>query len=114
MRLQGKRITPHSLRHTFASLHLSTGTNQLWVQRQGGWKSLSVLLDTYAHFMPSELSGRGFADALTALDGPKLPKRHVEASPVAKPPGGKDVPLQPVPAVTEWWARRGSNPGPTD
>jgi len=59
MRLQGKRITPHSLRHTFASLHLSTGTNQLWVQRQGGWKSLSVLLDTYAHFMSSELTRRG-------------------------------------------------------
>ena len=76
MRLHGERITPHSLRHTFASLHLSTGTNQLWVQRQGGWKSLSVLLDTYAHFMPSELSGRGFADALTALDGPKLRKQH--------------------------------------
>ena len=73
------RITPHSLRHTFASLHLSTGTNQLWVQRQGGWKSLSVLLDTYAHFMPSELSGRGFADALTAPDGPMARNQHVSA-----------------------------------
>ena len=63
-----KRITPHSLRHSFASLHLSRGTNLLWVQRQGGWKSPQVLLETYTHFLPSEL--HGFADALTDSDGP--------------------------------------------
>ncbi len=63
-----KRITPHSLRHTFASLHLSRGTNLLWVQRQGGWRSPQVLLDTYTHFLPSEL--HGFADALTDQNGP--------------------------------------------
>ncbi len=58
-----KRITPHSLRHTFASLHLARGTNLLWVQKQGGWTSPTVLLTVYAHFIPSELSG--YADALT-------------------------------------------------
>ncbi len=65
---QGRRFTPHGLRHTFASLHLSRGTNLLWVQRQGGWTSPAVLLGTYAHFLPTEL--QGFADALTPLDGP--------------------------------------------
>jgi len=63
-----RRVTPHTLRHTFASLHLARGTNLLWVQQQGGWLSPHVLLTTYAHFVPSEL--RGFADALsTAPDG---------------------------------------------
>jgi integrase len=60
-----KRITPHSFRHTFASLHLSRGTNPLWVQRMGGWESPAVLFDTYAHFIPSEL--RGYADALSTV-----------------------------------------------
>ena len=68
-----RRLTPHSLRHTFASLHLSRGTNLLRVQQQGGWTSPQVLLDTYTHFMPSEV--RGFADALTALYGTKLWRR---------------------------------------
>ena len=64
---RSRRFTPHGLRHTFASIHLSRGTNLLWVQRQGGWTSPAVLLSTYAHFLPSELSG--FADVLTAADG---------------------------------------------
>ena len=64
---RNRRFTPHGLRHTFASLHLSRGTNLLWVQHQGGWKSPSVLLNTYAHFLPTEIGG--FADVLTAPDG---------------------------------------------
>ena len=28
----GRRVTPHMLRHTFASLHLARGTNLKWVQ----------------------------------------------------------------------------------
>ena len=79
LKLHGKRITPHSFPQTFASLHLGTGSNQLWVRRQGGWKSLSVLLDTCTPFMPSELGGRGFADALTAATGACPKKRHVLA-----------------------------------
>ena len=39
-----RHFTPHGLRHTFASLHLSRGTNLLWAQQQGGWTSPSVLL----------------------------------------------------------------------
>jgi hypothetical protein len=73
--LQVKRITPHSFRHTFASLHLARGTNLLWVQKQGGWQSPHVLLTTYAHFLPTEIIG--YADAImtptTAPDGPIRP-----------------------------------------
>ncbi len=69
-----KRITVHSLRHTFASLHLSRGTNLLWVRQMGGWRSTQVLLDTYTHFVPTELLGMGFADALAHSDGPIRPR----------------------------------------
>ena len=70
---RGRRFTPHGLRHSFASLHLSRGTNLLWVQRQGGWTSPTVLLNTYAHFLPSEV--HGYADALT----PDGTRRHQTA-----------------------------------
>jgi integrase len=69
--------TPHILRRTFASLHLSRGTNLLCVQRQDGWESAQVMLSTYSHLVSSELSR--FADAIsgdstsceTAPDGTK-------------------------------------------
>jgi len=62
-------VTPHSLRHTFASLHMARGTNLKWIQAMGGWSSAKMLLDVYGHYLPSESAG--YADALTALDGPQ-------------------------------------------
>jgi hypothetical protein len=59
-----KRLSPHSLRHTFASLHMARGTPIKWVQAQGGWASAKMLLDVYGHFMPEE-SG-GYANTLAA------------------------------------------------
>ncbi len=64
---QGRRVTPHCLRHTFASLHIARGTNLLWIQEAGGWASAKMLLDVYGHFMPTESAG--FADAITAPNG---------------------------------------------
>jgi integrase len=64
---RGRTVTPHTLRHTYASIHLSRGTNLLWLQQQGGWPSPTVLLSTYAHFLPTELTG--FADVMTARNG---------------------------------------------
>jgi integrase len=58
----GKRITPHSLCHTFASLHLARGTPINWVQAMGGWASATMLLDRYGHFMREETTA--YADAL--------------------------------------------------
>jgi integrase len=62
-----RKISPHTLRHTWCSLHLARSTNLLWVQRQGGWKSAQTLLQHYTHFIPSELSG--YADAIASPDG---------------------------------------------
>lgn len=70
-----RRFTPHGLRHTFATLHLSNGTPIKWIQAQGGWASAKLLLDWYGHFLPSEQ--HGFADALTtALDGARAAPRR--------------------------------------
>jgi hypothetical protein len=71
---KGRTVTPHTLRHTYASIHLSRGTDLLWVQRQGGWQSPTVLLSTYAHFLPTELTG--LADVLTARNGTSRGRRH--------------------------------------
>ena len=65
----GRSLTPHVLRHTWASLHLARGTNLKWVQEAGGWASAKMLLDVYGHFMPTET--RGFADAITTPNGPQ-------------------------------------------
>jgi integrase len=78
---EGRRLTPHALRHTWASGHLAAGTPLRWVQEMGGWASAKVLLSTYAHYLPHD--SRGFADALsrplqdteTAPDGPRV-ARH--------------------------------------
>ena len=41
-----------------------------WIQEQGGWTTATVLLDTYAHYLPTESAG--YADALTATpNGPR-------------------------------------------
>jgi Phage integrase family len=64
---QGRRFTPHGLRHTFASLHLASATNLKWVQAQGGWASAKMLLDTYGHFIPADTTG--YADALAGAPG---------------------------------------------
>ena len=63
----GRRVTPHMLRHTFASLHLARGTNLKWVQETGGWTSAKMLLDVYGHYMPTESAG--YADAITTSNG---------------------------------------------
>jgi integrase len=44
--------TPEQLRHTFASTMLSRNARLFYVQLQGGWRSASVLLRTYARWMP--------------------------------------------------------------
>ena len=88
-----RRVTPHTLRHTFASLHLSRGTNLFWVQYTGGWRSPQVLLDTYAHFLPTEL--QGFADALTAPDGTMRHRKEPASAGTGRPLAGTPVRSRP-------------------
>ena len=103
-----RRVTPHTLRHTFASIHLSRGTNLLWVQQQGGWTSAKTLLDTYAHFLPSEVAG--FADVLAAPDGTI---RH-HPSRATSPAYGTTRRKAKTSVPLAWRAREDSNLRPTD
>ncbi len=95
-------MTPHCLRHTFASLHIARGTNLLWIQEAGGWASAKMLLDVYGHFMPTESAG--FADAITAPnDPPAAPPRHQLLGRVGALPVGA---LQTPGLEREKWSRR--------
>lgn len=57
------RVTPHDLRHTAASLAISSGANVKAVQRMLGHASASMTLDTYADLFDNDLDG-----VATALD----------------------------------------------
>ncbi|MBT2474226.1 site-specific integrase [Microbacterium sp. ISL-103] len=57
------RVTPHDLRHTAASLAISSGANVKAVQRMLGHASASMTLDTYADLFDDDLD-----DVATALD----------------------------------------------
>lgn len=49
------RVTPHDLRHTFASLSISRGnTNVKVLQRQLGHESAKMTLDRYGHLLPGD------------------------------------------------------------
>jgi len=63
---EGRPLTPHSLRHTWASLHMARGTPLKWIQDQGGWASAAMLLGVYSHFLPRETSG--YSDVLSRQD----------------------------------------------
>ena len=56
-----RHLTPHCLRHTWATLHLARGTPLKWVQQQGGWASAKMLMDVYGHYLPREMSGHANA-----------------------------------------------------
>jgi len=45
-------FTPHSLRHTFASLLLQGGESPAYVQRQLGHASIQLTVDTYGRWLP--------------------------------------------------------------
>ncbi|MGF3055657.1 tyrosine-type recombinase/integrase [Microbacterium sp. YY-01] len=73
-----ERLTPHDLRHTAASLAISSGANVKAVQRMLGHKSASMTLDTYADLFDDDLddvaarlhdrAGAAATNALQALE----------------------------------------------
>jgi integrase len=56
-------ITPHSLRHTYASWHYALHRNPLKLMVDGAWSSLK-LVERYAHLLPE-----GFEDAIRVFQG---------------------------------------------
>jgi integrase len=74
------RVTAHDLRHTAASLAISSGANPLVVQRMLGHKSAAMTLDVYSDLFDSDMSsvaenvGKMWAQAIEAT------KRSTEKS----------------------------------
>ena len=53
-RIAPKKITPHDLRHTYATLRLSKGDNLVDVSAQLGHKRIDITLRVYTHWIPLE------------------------------------------------------------
>jgi integrase len=56
-------FTPHSLRHTYASLLLIAGVDVYYVSRMLGHANISETVDTYGRWLPANRKG-----ALDVLD----------------------------------------------
>lgn len=63
-----KHLTPHSLRHTYASLLLQHGARTEYVQRQLGHRSITMTVNVYGSWLP--LSARKELDELVAAVAP--------------------------------------------
>jgi len=48
----------HCCRHSFASMHLASGAEPLWLSQQLGHSSLTITLGTYAHLLPDRHAGQ--------------------------------------------------------
>jgi integrase len=57
-------ITPHELRHTFASLAIAAGVNAKTLSTLMGHSSITVTLDRYGHLMPGS-----YDDFVSRMDG---------------------------------------------
>ncbi|OKH65662.1 integrase [Mycobacterium sp. SWH-M1] len=72
-RAKVQAITPHDLRHTCASIAISSGVNVLALSRMLGHQSAKVKLDTYADLFDSDLDA--VAAALDTRCAQSLPRR---------------------------------------
>lgn len=64
-----KDVTPHTLRHTFASRLVMGGVDLRTVQELGGWRTLAMVL-RYAHLTPAHK--RDAIEKLTAVHSPTV------------------------------------------
>ncbi|MFI8594663.1 tyrosine-type recombinase/integrase [Microbacterium sp. NPDC078428] len=75
------RVTPHDLRHTAASLALSSGANIKAIQGTLGHVSATMTLDVYADLIPDDL------DSVAAALGLEAPNTSTPNSGKEKIPG---------------------------
>lgn len=64
-----RRVTYHSLRHTFASLLIEQGENVKYIQQQLGHSSAKMTLDLYGHLMPGTRIDAGLRLDKTVFGG---------------------------------------------
>ncbi|HWF68190.1 MAG TPA: tyrosine-type recombinase/integrase [Mycobacterium sp.] len=78
-RAKVQKITPHDLRHSCASIAISSGVNVLALSRMLGHTSAKVTLDTYADLFDTDLDA--VAEALDSKCAQSVPKRVPAAAP---------------------------------
>lgn len=76
-----KRVTPHSLRHSYASMMLSYGASVKALQNALGHASATMTLNTYSHLIASDIDNAVLARAnqiMTGADGKvvQFPSRY--------------------------------------
>ena len=70
----------HTFRHTFASLHLSSGTNIVQLSRALGHHSPAFTLSRYTHLLPGETAPALELPKDRGAEGPSHRQRHVDHS----------------------------------
>jgi hypothetical protein len=87
-----KGISPHKLRHAFASILVAVGTDPASVMRQIGHRSAAFTLDVYAHMMATSPGQRERVRALVEGErrwgpGPGTPPRRgsLQGADLARP-----------------------------
>jgi integrase len=78
-------LTPHSLRHTFAAMHLQRGASVYYVQRMLRHASIQITVDTYGSWLDPGRPELTAAMEAAALDIPAPPDADVSDFPVAGP-----------------------------
>jgi integrase len=69
-----KPISPHTLRHTWASWHYAMHRDLLLLKRDGGWASVAMV-ERYAHLAPAIIAPAAQAWRGTFLTQPAPSKR---------------------------------------
>lgn len=83
-------LTPHELRHTFASMMIAAGVDPATLARLLGHTSAAFTLRTYVHFF--ELAQARPALTLTELTGAPEPQGVRVGGTAPKPPAGEGLP----------------------
>ncbi len=99
-------FSPHSLRHTYASLLIADGVSPAYVQRQLGHSSIKMTVDTYGKWLP--MADPGAVDRLATLTSGS----RVVATGTDRAPSRPQVPdsLRVMPLAASLAGRRGGSP----
>ena len=91
-------LSPHCLRHSYASLLLQAGVSPAYVQSQLGHASIQLTVDTYGRWLP--MGNKAAVDALDEPSGSRVVAKTAEAAEAASEVSGN---------IGEPWRNRTSN-----
>ena len=69
-----RKIRVHDLRHTYASIMISTGVNLVYIRDQLGHSSIKVTADVYGHLLKGNAEKP--VDVLDTMLHPSAPYTH--------------------------------------